>query len=313
MNVISRGTALTAYRVSRLAGTALALLAGLATGGMGPLRAAEPGVYDCRTVDSPLRIDGRLDDEGWLHAEFSGPLVDIVDGSKAMLDARVALLWDDRCLYVAYRLAEPNVRADLTERDSLIWQENDVELFIAGKDAYYELELNARNTVYEVFWIWKDALVPGSPYFGRPEFDPVAHRVMTLDGVGGHRHPRGERWGFLDWDLPGLRSAVHVDGTVNDPADRDAGWTVELALPWKGLQDLSDGRPLPPEPGDVWRIDCSRFQRYAPDGSLLEPSRGWTWKRHGFYDSHIPEAFTPVRFVDGGVGGNPSPPRDSQP
>jgi hypothetical protein len=39
---------------------------------------------------------------------------------------------------------------------------------------------------------------------------------MVLDGVGGHVHPRGERWGFLDWDFPGLRTAVHVDGVVSE-------------------------------------------------------------------------------------------------
>jgi len=36
---------------------------------------------------------------------------------------------------------------------------------------------------------------------------------------------------FFVWDFPGLESAVHVDGTVNDNDDRDRGWTVELALP----------------------------------------------------------------------------------
>jgi hypothetical protein len=88
------------------------------------------------------------------------------------------------------------VRGYLTERDSRIYEDNDVEVFIAGENAYYEFEINALNTIYEVFWIWKDALVPGSPYYGRPEFDPAAQRTMVLDGVGGHVHPRGERWGF---------------------------------------------------------------------------------------------------------------------
>ena len=58
--------------------------------------------------------------------------------------------------------------------------------FIAGRNAYYEFEINALNTIYEVFWIWKDALVPGSPCFGRPEFDPAAQRTMVIDGIGGH-------------------------------------------------------------------------------------------------------------------------------
>jgi hypothetical protein len=29
-------------------------------------------------------------------------------------------------------------------------------------------------------------------------------------------HPRGLRWAFTDWDFPGLRTAVQVQGTLND-------------------------------------------------------------------------------------------------
>ncbi|MGW8179962.1 MAG: carbohydrate-binding family 9-like protein [bacterium] len=167
-----------------------------------------------------------------------------------------------------------------------------------GQDAYYELKMNALNTIYEVFWIWKDTFQPGSPYFGRPEFDPESNRVMMLSGVGGHLHPRGERWGFLDWDYPGLRHAVEVQGTLNDKSDVDKGWTAELALPWEGLRLLSDGRALPPKNGDEWLIDCSRFQSLDLEGKPLQGSAGWTWNRHGHYDSHIPERFTTVQFVE---------------
>jgi hypothetical protein len=224
--------------------------------------------------------------------------VDIVTGEPAWLETTVTLLWNDSYLYFGYTVEEPNVQAQLTERDSQIWRENDVELFVAGQDAYYELELNARNTVYEVFWIWKDTLEPGSLYSGRPEFDPERNRVMTLSGVGGHIHPRGERWGFQDWDLPGLMTAVEVQGTLNDSSDEDVGWTVEVAIPWAGLGLLSDGRFLPPKDGDEWLIDCSRFQSLGLDGKPLRRSAGWTWNRHGHYDSHIPERFTTVIFIE---------------
>jgi hypothetical protein len=243
-----------------------------------------------------LTVDGVLDESVWQRVPRSGVFSDIVTGESAWLNTSVALLWDDRFLYLGYRVEEPDVQADLTERDSKIWEENDVEFFIAGKDAYYELEINARNTIYEVFWIWKDVLKPGSPFYGRPEFDPETNRVMTLAGVGGHQHPRGERWGFLDWDYPGLQHAVAVQGTLNDGSDRDSSWTVELALPWKGLELLADGRSLPPSAGDKWQIDCSRFQSLSPEGERLKRSAGWTWTRHGFYDSHIPERFTVVEF-----------------
>ena len=256
-----------------------------------------PQRYLCHRTSDTLKIDGRLDESPWLRATHSSPFVDIVSGDPAWLKTTAALLWDDRFLYVGYWLEEPNIQAELTVRDSKIWQENDVEFFIAGQDAYYELEINALNTIYEVFWIWKDAYRRVTPYPGRAQFDPGKNRVMTLSGVGGHVHPRGERWGFLDWDYPGLLHAVDVYGTPNDSSDVDRGWTVELALPWEGLELLSDGRSLPPANGDEWRIDCSRFQSIDLEGERLSRSAGWTWNQHGHYDSHIPERFTIVQFV----------------
>ena len=260
-----------------------------------------PARYTCYRAAAPIVVDGKLNEASWLHAPKSSPFADIVTGEPAWFDTRVALLWDDEHLYFGFWIEETDVWGTMTKRDSKIWEENDVELFIAGRDAYYEFEINALNTVYEVFWIWKDIHRPGGPYWGRPEFDPATQHTMVLDGVGGHVHERGERWGFLDWDYPGLRTAVHVDGTVNSRTHTDRGWTVELAFPWRGLELLADGRSLPPKNGDVWRIDCSRFEKIGPHREILDPCAGWTWNRHGHYDSHIPELFPYVTFTDRSV------------
>ena len=55
------------------------------------------------------------------------------------------------------------------------------------------------------------------------------------------------------------RSAVHLDGTLNDPRDADRGWSIELAFPWKVLGELAR-RPAPPRDGDQWRVNFSRVQ-----------------------------------------------------
>lgn len=251
--------------------------------------------YTCRRATGRIAIDGRLEEPDWKAAPKSNAFVDIVTGQPAWFDTRVALLWDDENLYFGFTAQETHVWATLKDRDSKIYLDNDLEIFIAGKDAYYEFEINAFNTIYEVFWIWKDMFRPGSPY-NVPEWDPKGRNVATLSGVGGHVHPRGERYGYLDWDFPGLRHAVHINGTLNKRDDVDEGWTAEIAMPWKGLQWLADGRALPPKNGDVWRIDCSRFQHIGPHGERLDPAAGWTWNRHGHYDSHIPETFTYVQF-----------------
>ena len=215
-------------------------------------------------------------------------------GEPAWFDTRVALLWDDEYLYFGFWVEETDVWGTLTERDSKIYEENDVEVFIAGKDAYYEFEINALNTVYEVFWIWKD-VPPGSLPGAR--FDPATQRMMVLDGVGGHVHPRGERWGFLDWDFPGLRTAVHVDGVVNSRTNTDRGWTVEIAFPWQGPgPDSPTAARCRPKTATSGASTARASKRSAAIGEVLDPCAGWTWNRHGHYDSHIPEVFPYVTF-----------------
>ena len=61
------------------------------------------------------------------------------------------------------------------------------------------------------------------------------------------------------WDIPGLKTAVHVNGTLNNPADTDQGWTVEIAFPWKVLAEHAR-HAGPPTEGEQWRIDFSRVE-----------------------------------------------------
>jgi hypothetical protein len=212
----------------------------------------------------------------------------------------VACQWDAERLYVAYWIEEPQVRATLTERDSFIWNDNDVELFVAGDDCYYELEINAFGTVYEAFFVYQDALRRGSR-FDRGGFDPMSRNVDLLGGFQDAsrygKHPRGRRFAFLDFDLAGLETAVRVDGKLNDAATIDRGWSVEMALPWKSLAFLFDGRPLPPREGETLRCDFSRFEALRVHGQPLPQNPGWSLNPHGVYDSHIPESFSVVHFT----------------
>lgn len=229
----------------------------------------------------------------------------MASGAPALYGTHAAALWDDTCLYIGFWVEEPFVRASLTERDSLIFQENDIEVFIDGGDCYYEFEMNALGTIYEVFFIWRDALGQGK------QFDPKQWDVLTRNAYtfGGDydrnpqsfwrgTHPRGARWAFLDWDLQGIRWAVHVEGTINDDSVVDKGWTAEIAFPWESMKDLAHGRSLPPEPGDIWRIFFGRFQLLWNAGKEVTPHPASALNSHGVYDTHRPECFPYVHFLD---------------
>jgi len=117
----------------------------------------EPARYTCYRAAGPITVDGKLDEKAWQLAPRSPRFVDILTGQPAVHDTRASVLWDNENLYVAFRVEEPFVHATFTTNNSPIYYDNDVEVFIAGQDAYYELEINGYNTTYEVFFIWNDA------------------------------------------------------------------------------------------------------------------------------------------------------------
>jgi hypothetical protein len=251
--------------------------------------------YTAYKIKDTLAIDGKLDELAWQNASRSNRFTDLISGAATHLDTRAAVLWDDQNLYVGYWVEEPDVTATLTERDAPIYKDNDVELFIAGQDGYYEFEINSFGTIYEVLFFWMDAYEQKG-YYQLPEFKRDMPGAKIFNGVG-YQHPRGSRIGFWKWDMPGLLSAVHVDGSINKSHDKDKGWTVEIAIPWTSLKILAeaDRRALPPLEADVWRMDFSRFN--VKKGSANDAG-GWTWSSHGVWDSHVPECFTYIHFSD---------------
>ncbi len=250
-----------------------------------------------RTSVAPS-LDGTLTSEAWSKAVKSGNFVDMAAGHPGLLETTASVLWDDENLYLGFWVEEPYPTAHLTERDSLIFSENDIELFIDGGDCYYELEINALGTIYEVFFIWRDAY----DKFDQEEFNVHTRRAYsfggdfdrTIEHFWDGNHPRKTRWAFTDFDLPGLKTAVSVQGTLNDSTQRSRGWTCEIAIPWQSLTLMANGRSLPPQPGDVWNLFLGRFQKIVLGEK--EHQAAWCVTPHGRYDTHMPEKFTPVRF-----------------
>jgi hypothetical protein len=267
--------------------TILVALAATAAGsrGLGPV--PEPGIdwnprtYECVRAVAPIVIDGRLDETAWQAARWTEDFVDIRGplGPEPRFRTRVKMLWDDRSFYVGAEMDEPHVWATLTERDAVIYADNDFEVFIdpdGDTHEYYELEINAVGTEWDLLLI--------RPYRdGGPAVDA--------------------------WDIQGLRTGVAVEGTVNDPRDSDAGWSVEIALPWTVLDDCAHRRS-PPLDGDCWRVNFSRVEWRVEvrDGRYVkasDPATGetlvednWVWSPQGIVAMHYPEMWGFVRFSD---------------
>jgi len=260
-------------------------------------------IYDCKRIPNNLVIDGDLTKPEWQKAAKTPRFIDAIGENPALLDTKAALLYNDEYLYIGFWCEEPYPHATMTQRDDLLWFENDVEVFIAGKDAYYELELNALNNLYEVFYIWQDAYGK-NPYFDKPRFDVLKNGAKTFGGnhdrTGKYfwrgSHPRGNRWAYHNWDYPGLQHAIKIDGTLNDASKPSKGFTFELAFPWKGMEDLRDGETGAPNAGEILRILLARYEMLHLNGE--DVSVGWCVDPIGTNDNHYPEKFTEIRFTD---------------
>ena len=260
--------------------------------------------YTAKKIDTSIAIDGNIKKAIWENAAWSKRFVDMVTGSPGMYNTQTAILWNDTHLYIAFEAEEPQVEAKLTERDSILFLENDLEVFIDGGDCYYELEVNAANTIYEVFFIWKDAYTKGSK-FDIPQFDVHQNQAYTFGGDYDRSgksfwkgtHPRGIRWAFTNYDLPELETAVQVNGKLNDNSHIDKGWSLEIGIPWSSLKLLANGRSLPPTDGDIWRLFLGRFQKLIIGGKEIQPHPAMVLNSHGIYDTHLPEKWSRVKFV----------------
>lgn len=231
--------------------------------------------YVCYRAAQPPVLDGRLDDPAWAQAPWTEDFQDI-EGDirpKPRYRTRAKMLWDDQYLYIGAELEDPHVWGTLTEHDSVIFADNDFEVFLdpdCDGCFYTELEMNALNTTW-------DLLLP-RPY-------------------------RGEGPPLTGWDIRGLRTAVHVNGTLNDPSDVDHGWSVEIAIPWQGLRETTHN-PCPPGDGDQWRINFSRvqWQHEVLDGKYRKTpgtkEDNWVWSPQYVVDMHRPEYWGVLQFSD---------------
>ena len=233
----------------------------------------EPRGYVAHRASGPIEIDGTLDDKGWDGIPWTDPFDDIEGDIKPdpRFRTRAKMAWDDSCFYIAAMLEEPHVRGAITEHDAVIFRDNDFEVFIdpdGDNHQYYEFEINALNTGWDLRLV--------KPYRdGGPALN--------------------------EWEIAGLRTGVHVRGTLNDPTDEDEGWSVEIALPWEALAEFTR-MPCPPRDGDRWRVNFSRveWRHTVIDGhyETVPDTRedNWVWSPQGVVDMHRPERWGDVLF-----------------
>lgn len=241
----------------------------------------QPKQYPCNRAEGQSDWSGRLDQPFWEKANWTDDFVDI-EGDLQPLptkQTRVKMLWDDEYFYIGAELEDNEIWANQTERDSVIFYDNDFEVFIdpdGDTHHYYEFEINALNTVWD--------LLLSKPY-------------------------RDQGPAINGWDISGLRTAVYIDGELNNPQANNRKWSVEIAMPWSILKECSLHKRAPIA-GENWRVNFSRVQwqvdivdnqyvkRINPATGHSFPEDNWVWSPMGIVNMHYPELWGYVIFVD---------------
>lgn len=230
----------------------------------------------CYTTESPT-IDGNIADPVWENALWSEPFRDIEGDLKPEppLLTRMKMLWDDKYLYIAAELEEPHIWSYLQNHDDIVYHDNDFEVFVdPGNNShqYFEIEINASNAIFDLFM-------------------PKAYR----NGGGA----------LVSWDASGLKSAVHIYGSLNNPSDVDKCWTVEMAIPIAAITMY--GSNVLPRDGRIWRINFSRVNWHTEivDGKYVKRKdvtgknlreENWVWSPQGIINMHAPERWGYLLF-----------------
>lgn len=237
---------------------------------------SSPALYNVHKINQKITIDGKMEDI-WDKASWSSSFIDIEGDGQPIppLKTQFKMLWDDQHLYIYAKLEEPHIWASIQQRDAIIYHDNDFEVFLKpnlSSPLYYELEINPQNTVM-------DLLMPKPYRFG------------------------GQA--LMHWDIKNLQTAVHVEGTLNNPNDKDRYWSVEIAIPFQSLMKF--GTRKTPRLNSYWRMNYSRVQwqyqlengQYTrkKENQKLLPEDNWVWSPIGLINMHYPERWGYIYFT----------------
>lgn len=189
------------------------------------------------------QIDGIPDETLWKAAP-GYPLTFSLDREGTVTAAgEVKFAWNKHGLYLAARMADTDLIANLDQDEQLHQRSGDtLELFVKPKnDSYYwEMYVTPRGNKTTLFW-----------------FRSISRKTFT-DPLTGHAFHE-------------LRVGAQADGTVNESTDTDIGWTAEMWVPASQLTHFEE----PWGPDGNWTVFVGRYNYSSgladPELSMFPP------------------------------------------
>jgi hypothetical protein len=164
---------------------------------------------------NPVKIDGKLDDPAWAKAATFTDVYQFNTKEKAAAPKTTwKILWDKKCLYLAYDCVDSDIISPKIERDDHVYANDCVELFLLPDfrfRTYWELIIGPSGSIYDSIQC--------------KNYDDWGCNFRTAETI------------------QGLEVGIDVRGTLNQPGDKDEGYTVEVAFPFSEMPGYSRTGP----------------------------------------------------------------------
>jgi len=221
----------------------------------------EPAKYKVHRLSESLPIDANWDKPQWRNVEAVEIRNYMGDKPEHRPRTQAKALYDDKYIYVIFRVEDRYVRAVAQERQGPVWKDSCVEFFFTpGEDVspgYFNLEVNCGGTALLHFQ-------------KAPKKD-----VRTIDAA----------------DLQRIEIAHSLPKIVEPEITRPTTWTIEYRIPLAILETYC--KVERPRPGVVWRANFYKC------GDETSHPHWLTWSVVGNRtpDFHLPQFFGILEFM----------------
>ena len=206
-----------------------------------------------------IAADGKLSEEVWAKA----PILTFSDSLgrpiPTRFETKLRLLYDDKNLYVSFEAKDKDISCPFSKRDDPIYDHEAVELFIM-------------------------------PKVKAPALGPYIELQASPKGIIFDAAFTGRRTGMDTSFNAGQTVGTDIRGTLNQDDGQDEGFTSEWIVPFAQMRGVGKA----PQPGEEWRMNAFRIEKYRQSSKLLGEYTAWSPPQVG--DFHNVLKFGRMKF-----------------
>lgn len=194
------------------------------------------GILSINKTTEKISVDGKMEETAWQTAEILTLGSPVTENGIPVQKTEARIIYDDKYIYVIFKADDIDIEAKHHGRDQYVFQDDCLEIFLNPSpektDIYCAFEMNVNLALNDC--------------------------VIIAEGKDGKAFSIGA------YDPKGVKIAVSLNGTLNNPDDTDKYWMLEAAIPFTAFEGYNYN--LPPKKDTIWKFQLSRWDRGNPNG-----------------------------------------------